>query len=120
MLRDKASHTLHCAALEKDTTGEVSKEYGINRDSALNELSYFHVCDGSLLPDVMHDVLEGMSPRTMASTVTQLSINSPFMCVMAPLYLMSCMMFFYACRCAPVRGEATVAGHGVHRDVFHP
>lgn len=22
-------------------------------------MSYFHVCDGSLLPDVMHDILEG-------------------------------------------------------------
>ena len=25
----------------------------------MNELTYFHVCDGSLLPDIMHDVLEG-------------------------------------------------------------
>ena len=33
--------------------------YGINRNSILNQLQYFHVCDGSLLPDVMHDILEG-------------------------------------------------------------
>ena len=38
----------------------MSKEYGINRNSILNELSYFNVCDGSLLPDVMHDILEGV------------------------------------------------------------
>ena len=25
----------------------------------LNSLSYFHVCDGGLVPDVMHDLLEG-------------------------------------------------------------
>ena len=25
----------------------------------MNELTYFHVCDGSLLPDIMHNVLEG-------------------------------------------------------------
>ena len=31
----------------------------MNCDSILNELRYFHVCDGSLLPDVMHDLLEG-------------------------------------------------------------
>ena len=43
----------------KDKTGEKSKEFGINHDSVLNELNYFHVCDGSLLPDVMHDILEG-------------------------------------------------------------
>jgi len=23
-------------------------------------MKYFHVCDGSLIPDVMHDVLEGV------------------------------------------------------------
>ena len=31
----------------------------INRNSVLNELQYFHVCNGGLLPDIMHDVLEG-------------------------------------------------------------
>ena len=25
----------------------------------LNEVAYFHVCNGSLVPDVMHDILEG-------------------------------------------------------------
>lgn len=46
--------------IKNDTSGNLSKEYGINRDSALNSLAYFHVCDGSLIPDVMHDILEGM------------------------------------------------------------
>ena len=59
MLRDEASHKQHCALLEDDDTGEISKQYGINRNSILNELSYFHVCNGSLVPDVMHDILEG-------------------------------------------------------------
>ena len=49
----------HCALFKEDSTGEVSKEYGINRDSILKELSYFHVCNGSLVLDVMHDILEG-------------------------------------------------------------
>jgi len=38
----------------------MSKEYGINCRSALNDLKYFHVCNGSLIPDIMHDVLEGV------------------------------------------------------------
>lgn len=38
---------------------ESSQRYGIYRNSILNELSYFHVCSGTLLPDVMHDILEG-------------------------------------------------------------
>ena len=45
--------------MEQDSTGEKSKEYGINRNSALNELAYFHVCCGALIPDIMHDILEG-------------------------------------------------------------
>jgi len=45
--------------LANDETGNVSKEFGINRNSILNELYYFDVCSGALLPDIMHDVLEG-------------------------------------------------------------
>lgn len=35
--------------------------FGINRDSILNTSMYFHVTEG-LVPDVMHDVLEGCLP----------------------------------------------------------
>ena len=59
-LRNKHDHKIQCTDIEKDKSGESSKEYGINRNSILNELKYFHVCDGSLLPDIMHDVLEGV------------------------------------------------------------
>ena len=40
--------------------GTASKEYGINRNSILNQLSYFNVCNGGLLPDLLHDILEGV------------------------------------------------------------
>ena len=58
MLRNEVAHKQYYALLE-DSSGEVSKEYGINRDLTLNEVAYFHVCNGSLVPDVMHDILEG-------------------------------------------------------------
>lgn len=58
-LRDKESHKKQCSEVETDTTNSKSKLYGINRDSILNELKYFHVCSGALLPDIMHDILEG-------------------------------------------------------------
>ena len=58
-LRDKTSHQYHCTLLEGDSGCKFSKLYGINRDSVLNELSYFNVCEGGLLPDIMHDILEG-------------------------------------------------------------
>ena len=58
--RDKVSHKLHCSLIAEDSSGKASRDYGVNRDSILNQLTYFHVCDGSLLPDVMHDLLEGV------------------------------------------------------------
>lgn len=45
--------------VENDELGTASKEYGINRNSILNQLSYFNVCNGGLLPDLLHDILEG-------------------------------------------------------------
>lgn len=60
MLRESVSHASQCREVERDKSGKKSKEYGVNRNSHLNELSYFNVCDGSLLPDIMHDILEGV------------------------------------------------------------
>ena len=59
MIQDKESHKQQRALVEQDTTGIKSKEFSINRNSALNELAYFHVCSGALIPDIMHDILEG-------------------------------------------------------------
>ena len=59
-LRTKESHTEHLALLEGESASDRSIEYGINRDSVLNELAYFHVCSGGLLPDIIHDILEGV------------------------------------------------------------
>ena len=35
-------------------------EYGINRKSISTELKYFDICSGGLIPDIMHDILEGV------------------------------------------------------------
>ena len=59
-IRDKATHEQNCKLVEEDLSGSASKEHGINRNSILNQLTHFHVCDGSLLPDIMHDLLEGV------------------------------------------------------------
>jgi len=50
----------YCELIENDDSGELSKEYGINHNSVLNELNYFDVGNGALIPDIMHDVLEGV------------------------------------------------------------
>ena len=36
--------------------------FGVNRRSLLTSLTYFDVTSGSLIPDVMHDFLEGVIP----------------------------------------------------------
>lgn len=63
-LRTQADHKVKCDALRAATTqaeyDQLSTDFGINRESALNELTYFNVCSGALVQDVMHDVLEGM------------------------------------------------------------
>jgi hypothetical protein len=41
---------------------DVSIESGINFNSVLNQLDYFHVSSGCLLPDIFHDLLEGVFP----------------------------------------------------------
>lgn len=58
-LRTQDRHLDQLCDMEDDETGEKSKEYGINYRSSLLSLNYFDLCGGVLLPDIMHDILEG-------------------------------------------------------------
>lgn len=51
-------HDEQCKSLDGTLHKHYSTTYGINCDSILNKSRYFHVTEG-LVPDVMHDVLEG-------------------------------------------------------------
>ena len=63
-LRTKEEHISMCNNLE--TTGslvqfeQLSKDFGINYRSSLFELDLCDPCCGVLVPDIMHDVLEGV------------------------------------------------------------
>ena len=62
-LRTPVTHKQQCITLDsKSGPSRVaySKDCGINHTSVLDELQYFSVASGALLPDVMHDVLEGV------------------------------------------------------------
>lgn len=48
----------HCRDLTGSLNNHYATTYGLHRDSSLNSLLYFHVNEG-LIPDVMHDCLEG-------------------------------------------------------------
>ena len=50
-------HISQCDLLDSDP--ECSVEYGINFRSALMSLKYLNICE-VLVPDVMHDILEGV------------------------------------------------------------
>ena len=65
LFRDPSTHDHHCQLLEGPLSEYYSTTYGVNRQTSLNSLSYFHVCELGLPPDIMHDVLEGYLPYTM-------------------------------------------------------
>ena len=59
-LRKLSEHLEECETLQGAEAAQNSVEYGINSKSILTTLQYFDVCSGALVPDVMHDVLEGV------------------------------------------------------------
>ena len=59
-LRSQDVHTQQCDDLEEKSG--LSVEYGINSRSPLLQLQHFNMCCGSLVTDVLHDLLEGMLP----------------------------------------------------------
>ena len=56
--RTRQTHTNHCSNLGGPLHEHYATTYGLHRDSSLNTLRYFHVTEG-LIPDIMHDLLEG-------------------------------------------------------------
>ena len=56
--RTRQTHANHCSDLQGPLRNHYATTYGLHRDSSLNTLQYFHVTEG-LIPDIMHDCLEG-------------------------------------------------------------
>ncbi|XP_065897824.1 uncharacterized protein [Dysidea avara] len=63
-LRTPLTHQDHCQLLKDNPTirDHYSMALGVNRESILNSLVYFDVADECVLPDLMHDMLEGYLP----------------------------------------------------------
>ena len=57
-LRTPAGHAAHCASFDGPLRSHIATTYGVTRNALLNSCRYFHVIDG-LVPDIMHDILEG-------------------------------------------------------------
>ena len=59
----------HLAHIEEDNGRageEFSREYGVNCRSKLLDLEHFDLCGGGLLPDIMHDMMEGVLPHVLS------------------------------------------------------
>lgn len=66
-IRSTDKHFQHCALLEQEDLTSLdhqhySTTYGVNRRALLDGLRYFNVASGALIPDIMHDILEGALP----------------------------------------------------------
>ena len=66
VLRTKEGYTNNIKAIEVDPS--LSSMYGINRDSCLNCLEYYHVTSG-LPPDIAHDVFEGFAVDLVTNVI---------------------------------------------------
>lgn len=62
--RTRATYESHVADLNGALRSHIATTYGITNKSILNTSRYFHVVDG-LVPDIMHDMLEGTLQLTL-------------------------------------------------------
>lgn len=78
-LRSPEEHSRHCNILEMEDLNETDRQhfslvFGVNRRSLLCTSCYFDVTSGALLPDVMHDFLEGVVPLELKLVLKVCSI----------------------------------------------
>lgn len=57
-------HKSHISDLNGPLHDHIATTYGVSANSILNSCRFFYVVDG-IVPDVMHDVLEGTTQVTM-------------------------------------------------------
>ena len=63
-LRTPSEHQHYLQLMEDNPSlhDYYSMTYGVNRKSILDSLEYFNVADECIIPDIMHDILEGYLP----------------------------------------------------------
>ena len=58
--RTVAEYNYHALLLTGPFSTHDSTTYGLNYPSPLNEVKFFHVCNGQLPQDIMHTLMEGV------------------------------------------------------------
>ena len=69
-LRNKKEHLRYCSAMEvKGLKSHFQKILGLKCNSILNSFKYFSVT-GGLVPDIMHDLLEGVLGKVTCEVIS--------------------------------------------------
>lgn len=76
-IRDRISHGQQCCRLNSPDRLSVSVEFGINRCSSLESLSYFSVVE-CMPHDIMHDLFEGVIPYELQLLICHCKLKSYF------------------------------------------
>ena len=98
-IRSNAKHSDLGDLLEHDDLSATDRQhyslvYGSNRRALLSTLNFFDVASGSLVPDIMHDVLEGALPREV-KLMLQVSMSLYYTCII--VYVQSCTVHVQVC-----------------------
>ncbi|CAI5662779.1 unnamed protein product [Oreochromis niloticus] len=72
ILRGKELFEMHCSELQSDP--QKLHVFGLRKNSTLNTLQFFHVCQNFSL-DIMHDILEGVAQYEIKLLLEYLSDN---------------------------------------------
>lgn len=85
-LRSPQEHLHQCNLIEDDNLSasdhqHYSTTFGVNRRALLDNLCYFDVVSGALIPDIMHDILEGVLPLEVKLMLKVIHAIS-FMCLL--------------------------------------
>lgn len=73
-LRSHATHLSHISDLNGPLHDHIATTYGVSENSLLNSSRYFHVVDG-LVPDIMHDILEGTAQLVLRCLIQYLVLE---------------------------------------------
>ena len=62
ILRSSVQYNHHCNVIEENPqlSNHYSTTFGVNHRSTLESLKHFTVAEGAMIPDILHDVLEGV------------------------------------------------------------
>ena len=93
-VRDRVSHAQQCSSLDGPDRQRMSVEYGINRLSSLDSLSYFSVV-GGMPHDIMHALLEGVIPYELKLLIRNCT-NKSYVCVRTLNQRLSAFDFGYS------------------------